>query len=683
MSDSFFEELQGEFLQESAFMLEQYEESMLGLENGANPQEDLAQIFRVAHSIKGGAAAVGFSDLGKFAHVMEDLLALLRVNPNLVSSQVISCLLRSGDMLKKRVVALQTKVDEPWDTSALREELIQLIQQCGGEAKYDQQPQSSDHQTAIEMPCAEAEAPSELMAAAEQAAEHAASAQIENSGEDFTNYELLKELEAELGNVLEKELLVPEIALEPPPEVVAQRQAEIENAKSAPPLAAVVTAPTPPQAPAAAANVGSAEKKAGGPPAKMNSSIKVDTARLDSVLDAVGEIVVLKNQLVHDDAVKDSSNPRLAAIVDQLDKLVRELYDKTLGIRMTPLKSLFLKIQRIVRDVSLQLGKPVDLKLIGEETEVERTVFELLGDPLTHLVRNALDHGIEKPDLRADRKKPATASLTVSAKQSGGSVIIEISDDGGGISREKVLAKAIEKGLVPSHVDTNTLPDEQVFQFIFAPGFSTAEKVTDLSGRGVGLDVVRSNLEKINGKMDIHSKAGVGTTFRLSIPLSTAITDGILVALDGFKYILPIHSIREIVRAQPKDYTRITGGGSVVMVREALLPVIDIKKTLGQITQEKRNKNFLHEADKNTLRSRREETMLIVIESMYGTMALPVDDVIGQSQVVVKALATGQNIPEVAGAAIMGDGRTVLILDPMALTQKRQPEKSSCEKSAA
>lgn len=657
MSDSFFEELQGEFLQESAFMLEQYEESMLGLESGANPQEDLAQIFRVAHSIKGGAAAVGFTDLGKFAHVMEDLLALLRVNPNLVNSQVISCLLRSGDMLRKRVVALQTKVEEPWDTSALRDELIQLIAQCGGEAKYEK------------------EAPTELIVAAEQAALLSPS-DVASSGEDLTNYELLKELESELGNVLDKELLVPEIALEPPPEVVAQRQAESLQSKSEQKPQAIA-----PQATTAAP--AAPEKKASGAPAKIHASIKVDTARLDSVLDAVGEIVVLKNQLVHDDSVKDSANPRLAAIVDQLDKLVRELYDKTLGIRMTPLKSLFLKIQRIVRDVSLQLGKPVDLKLVGEETEVERTVFELLGDPLTHLVRNALDHGIEKPELRAERKKPVSATLTVSAKQSGGSVIIEISDDGGGISREKVLAKAVEKGLVPSHVDPNTLPDEQVFQFIFAPGFSTAEKVTDLSGRGVGLDVVRSNLEKINGKMDIHSKAGLGTTFRLSIPLSTAITDGILVALDGFKYILPIHSIREIVRAQPKDYTRVTGGGAVVMVREALLPVIDIKRTLGEITQDKRNKDFLHEADKNTLRSRREETMLIVIESMYGTMALPVDDVIGQSQVVVKALSTGQSIPEVAGAAIMGDGRTVLILDPMALTQKRQPEKSSSEKSAA
>ncbi|MFN7454580.1 MAG: chemotaxis protein CheA [Pseudobdellovibrionaceae bacterium] len=636
MSDAFFEELQTEFLQESSFMLEHYEESMLGLEGGQNPEEDLAQIFRVAHSIKGGAAAVGFPDLGKFAHVMEDLLALLRLNPSLVNSEIISCLLRSGDMLKKRVHSLQTKTEELWDTTELTQKLKGHIASCGGEVKDHSAPP--------------VEIPTELPVVDQPATE------------DHTNYELLAELEAMMGKTEEK-ILVPDIALEPPtasePEVASKPQPILSVAPKTEPAAPAV----------AATETTKAERK---PAQKQGASIKVDTLRLDSVLDAVGEIVVLKNQLVHDDAVKETSNPRLAAIVDQLDKLVRELYDKTLSIRMTPLKSLFLKIQRIVRDVSLTLGKPVELKLMGEDTEVERTVFEILGDPLTHLVRNALDHGIESQDLRAANNKPATASLVVSAKQSGGSVIIEIVDDGGGINREKVLKKAVEKGLVPSHIDPSTLPDEQVFQFIFAPGFSTADQVSDLSGRGVGLDVVRSNLEKINGKIDIASKRHQGTTFRLSIPLSTAITDGILVAIEGCKFILPIHSIREIVRATPKDYTQVPGCASVVMIRKSLVPVIDIKSALGLLSQ----MTAKIEAEKSSLREQREETMLIVIESMFGVMALPVDDVIGQSQVVVKPLTTGQNIPEVAGAAIMGDGRTVLILDPTALTQTKSETRS-------
>ncbi|HWU41895.1 MAG TPA: chemotaxis protein CheA, partial [Bdellovibrio sp.] len=412
-------------------------------------------------------------------------------------------------------------------------------------------------------------------------------------------------------------------------------------------------------------NGGGANKAAGK---NATSAIKVDTGRVDSVLDAVGELVVLKNQLVHDETVRSGVNLRLEAIVDQLDKAVRELYEKTLSIRMTPLKSMFIKIQRIVRDVSLTLDKPVDLQLIGEETEVERTVFELLGDPLVHLVRNSMDHGIEKKEIRQQRNKPATAKVTVSAKQNGGNVIIEICDDGGGINREKVLGKAIERGLVPSNVDPASIPDETVFQYIFQPGFSTADKISDLSGRGVGLDVVKSNLDKINGKINISSKAGVGTTFRLTIPLSTAITDGIIVALDGARYILPIHSIREIVRVQPKDYTNISKAGRVASIRGHLLPVIDVSKTLGTInwTLNKKDQQLVQRRE-NSLSARREETMLVIIESMTGQMAFPVDDVLGQAQVVVKPINTGHNIPEVAGAAILGDGRTVLILEPGSL----------------
>jgi two-component system, chemotaxis family, sensor kinase CheA len=650
MSDAdnaFFQELQGEFLTESAFMFEQYEESMLGLETGANIQEDLAQIFRVAHSIKGGASAVGFPDLAKFAHVVEDLLALLRMHPEHLSSGVISLLLKSGDMLKNRIHSLQKGEAGDWDTSSLAAELKALTETFGGGGGGS----AHAHEAPLDIDDAAAMAAAETTAAAPAVEE------------DLANHELLAELAAQFGPEETAEVVTPS------PETV-KPAAKVEEK----PPAAVATAA--PAANTAASAKGNSEGSGkGGGNKAATSSIKVDTGRVDSVLDAVGELVVLKNQIVHDESIRSGGNLRLAAIVDQLDKTVRELYDKTLSIRMTPLKSLFLKIQRIVRDVSLTLEKPVDLQLIGEETEVERTVFELLGDPLVHLVRNSMDHGIEKPELRKERNKPATAKVVVSAKQTGGTVTIEITDDGGGINRERVLQKAIEKKLVPAGVDPQTLPDEQVFQFIFAPGFSTAEKVTDLSGRGVGLDVVRSNLEKINGKIDIKSKMGIGTTFRLSIPLSTAITDGIVVAIEGAKYILPIYSIREIVRAIPKDYTHLSTAGKVVKIRDVLLPVIDIRKTIGKINWDQiKNMKYKANDEKDSLRARREETMLIIIESMHGMMALPVDEVIGQAQVVVKPISAGHEIPEVAGAAILGDGRTVLILDPTALTQVRQAE---------
>ncbi len=664
--NDFFEELQMDFLNESAFMLEQYEEYMMRLENSDNPVNDLKDIFRVAHSVKGGAAAVGLTDLSKFAHVMEDLLDLLRSKPELVNSEVISLLLISGDELKNRVAALQQGDKASWDTAELVTKLVQLKEQLSGKpataAPVVQSVTEEDVKEAV---------PEDFFAVPSESTQ--AEAAIAAPAEDVTNHELLAELLAQLSpedqaefaakEAAEKEAVAakPVIAVAPPVQAVEEKPLKI--------------VPSPVAAPAASVSADKASESQGsgggsGKPAKLTSTIKVDTGRVDSVLDAVGELVVLKNQLVHDETVRSGQNLRLEAIVDQLDKAVKELYDKTLSIRMTPLKSMFIKIQRIVRDVSLSLDKPVDLQLIGEETEVERTVFELLGDPLVHLVRNSMDHGVEKKEVRLERGKPATAKVVVSAKQSGGNVIIDITDDGGGINREKVLSKAIDRGFVPEGVDPASIPDEQVFQYIFQPGFSTADKISDLSGRGVGLDVVKSNLDKINGKINIYSKAGQGSTFRLTIPLSTAITDGIIIALDGARYILPIHSIREIVRVQPQDYTQISGAGKVASIRGQLLPVIDVAKTLGMINWSFLKKDEqLEKRRENSLSARREETMLVVIESMAGTMAFPVDDVLGQAQVVVKSIHTGQNIPEVAGAAILGDGRTVLILDPTALVE--------------
>lgn len=671
--NSFFEELQTEFLNESAFLLESYEESMLGLENDNNPAEHLTQIFRVAHSIKGGAAAVGLTDLSKFAHVVEDLLAVLRNQPELVNSNIISLLLASGDQLKNRVESLRAGNAGEWDTSELVSQLIQVTEELTGQKVH--------HEPTIEKNTSATEEKKEIVpddffssVLPQDASQNIPAQSATAVQEDHTNYDLLNELLSQLppeeaaeykakeqkNAPVESEIIKQtEVTPVAPPQlkVVSDHDDNTEKKEAPPKKAATASTQTPGQAKSAGAK-------------NTNSTIKVDTMRVDSVLDAVGELVVLKNQLVHDEYIKSGSNVRLEAIVDQLDKAVRELYEKTLSIRMNPLKSLFIKIQRIVRDVSIALSKPVDLQLIGEETEVERTVFELLNDPLVHIVRNSMDHGIEKPEIRKERGKPATAKVTVSAKQSGGNVIIDIIDDGGGINRDKVLKKAIEKGLVPQNVDPNSIPDEQVFQFIFAPGFSTADKVTDLSGRGVGLDVVKSNLEKINGKININSKQGVGTTFRLTIPLSTAITDGILISLDGARYILPIHSIREIVRAVPEDYTEISQVGKVVKIREQLLPVINVSSTLGQLNWEGVTKDgSVVNRNENSLSARRGESMLLILESMMSQMAFPVDDVIGQAQVVIKPISTGQTAPEVSGAAILGDGRTVLVLDPTALVQ--------------
>lgn len=668
--NAFFEELQMDFLNESAFMLEQYEEYMMRLENSQDPAKDLTDIFRVAHSVKGGAAAVRLTDLSKFAHVMEDLLDLLRSHPELVNSDVISLLLQSGDELKNRIGSLQQGRSELWDTTALVAQLIQITEKLSGKKSSHSTPSES----VVHSDEVKEQVPDDFFANVTPLPEA-------SMDDDVTNHELLAELLSQLPPEERAEFAAKEEQIQksrpphtmPVPDLPVALNASNEDSNVSMKKIVNIGNSNNLNDQNSNSNSNNSNSNSNSGPNKAsakapNSTIKVDTGRVDSVLDAVGELVVLKNQLVHDETVRSGVNLRLEAIVDQLDKAVRELYEKTLSIRMTPLKSMFIKIQRIVRDVSLSLDKPVDLQLLGEETEVERTVFELLGDPLVHLVRNSMDHGIEKKEVRLERGKPVTAKVVVSAKQSGGNVTIEIADDGGGINREKVLSKAIERGFVPAGVEPSAIPDDQVFQYIFQPGFSTADKISDLSGRGVGLDVVKSNLDKIHGKINIYSKAGQGTTFRLTIPLSTAITDGIIIALDGARYILPIHSIREIVRVQPKDYTNVSGAGKVASLRGHLLPVIDVAKTLGSINWKLNSRDEkLIQRKENSLSVRREESMLVIIESMTGQMAFPVDDVLGQAQVVVKPITTGQEIPEIAGAAILGDGRTVLILDPGAL----------------
>ncbi len=679
MSDDFFEELQGEFLIESAFLLDQYEEAMLQLEAGQAAEETMSLIFRVAHSIKGGAAAVGFIDLNKFAHIAEDLLALLRVYPHILNPEIVSLLLKAGDALKSRVEFLKTGQRTEWDIAELQQtlktKLNELNEYLGLEVKIESKAEvvaesnstaNTESSTTVNIEKnfeeninTDAAEPTVHKSYEEfietlETNPHSLGLSSPNLNDslalplpqskndealDLTNYELLAELQAQLGGNPLPNNASSESPSPTPPLKVIQPQAQTSG-----PVSQAATAPV--NAPTTAKSQSSTQA------ATANTSIKIDVGRIDSVLDTVGEIVVLKNQLLHDETIKSSGSPRLASIVDQIDKLVRDLYDRSLAMRLTPLKSMFVKIQRIVRDVSIQVGKDVELVVQGEETEVERTVFELLGDPMVHLVRNALDHGIETPAQRAEKGKSPKAILKVTAQQQGGNVIIDIQDDGAGINRDRILSKAIEKNLIPIDRLPESYTDEEVFQMIFLPGFSTAEKVTDLSGRGVGLDVVKSNLEKARGKIDIFSKPNQGSTFRLTIPLSTAITDGIIVTIGNGKYILPIYSIREIVRLNKVDVTNLADKGTVVRVRDQMIPVIDVSKIF---------------YDAEPLFVKDEFQLMLILDSVHGLAALPVSQINGQAQVVVKPAQFGATIAEVSGAAILGDGKTVLIIDPQSL----------------
>lgn len=558
--DNIFVELQGEFITEALFLMEQFEESMLALESSDNLTEHLAVIFRVAHSIKGGGAAVGFDDLGRFAHSVEDLLAIIRMDPDLITPEIVSLLLKSGDAFKTRLTELKLPNPPPWNIENLHTEVKNTVAGLQGQANSaKEEPEAKDTKPTSD--------PAEDPAQA------------------------------------------------PPDET---QQALAPSTKSG--------------------------------TGKQSFTIKVDLNRVDSVLDNVGELVVLKNQILHCEELRNSRDGHLGLLVDQVDKTVRELYERVLSLRLTPLKSMFLKLQRITRDLSQKLDKPIELQLIGEDTEVERTAFEFLGDPLIHMLRNSIDHGLESPEARTAAGKDATGHITITAAMSGGNVLIEIKDDGRGISRDKILEKAKAKGMIGSNENADALSNEQVYDFLFRPGFSTAETVTDLSGRGVGLDVAKSNIEKIGGHIRIHSTLGKGASFQISIPMNTAITDGIEVKIHQDHFVLPTSCIKEIVQLDHSKITQMSRSKKVIRMREEVIPVYDIQLF---------SPHFSTDDD---------QQLYCLVEASKHKFAMPVSAVLGQTQVVVKPLPFARKMPEVSGAAVMGDGKTVLILDPNGLS---------------
>ncbi len=534
---AFLEELQKDFLEEITFLLEDCESSYLKLENPQCRKEELGKIFRLAHSLKGAGQAVGYLDLAKFAHIVEDLLSILRLHPDAIDSEIISLLLLCGDNFKNRIKMLKAKDPANWDVSA----------------------------------------------------------------------------------------------------TIAQVDATIRK------LANTTTA--------AEASEKTVEKVSKEASHTASGSIRIDASRIENVLDIVGELVVIKSQIMNK-SEQYSGDKRLLSIASQLDKTVRELQDKTLSMRLTPLKNLFLKTQRVIRDLSVKLGKPIEFHMKGEETEIDRTMVDLLGDPLIHIARNSLDHGIENKDRRSRNKKSETGNIHLGAQQIGDRVVIQISDDGGGIDRAKVIKKALEKGLLSPNQDLSGIADSQIFQLIFEPGFSTAEIVTDISGRGVGMDIVKNNVEKMKGTIEISSVEGKGTTISLSLPVTTSITDGMITQIGSQQCILPMDCIIELIKTNQEKFVVIENGTMTLNHREKMYPVLDLANV------------FSDSADKHDVRQK----MLVLIQAGLRQFAIAVDSVLGQTQVVLKVLNDSfKEVKGVSGAAILGDGKVALVINPHGL----------------
>ena len=418
-----------------------------------------------------------------------------------------------------------------------------------------------------------------------------------------------------------------------------------EPARSEPALAAPAAVVAAPVAKKQATNQQSSA------PAVGSGIVRVDTVKLDGLIDLVGELVIAQSMVVQNPELKAITSAHLSRCLGQLRGITSDLQRTAMSLRMVPIRNTFQKMSRLVRDLALQQGKEIALSLEGEDTELDRNIVEELSDPLVHMIRNSADHGIEMPEARVAAGKPPAGTITLRAFHQGGFIVIQIEDDGRGLNAAKIRKKAIERGIIKA--DEN-LDEREIFDLIFAAGFSTAEKVTDLSGRGVGMDVVRRNIEKMRGKIEISSIEGHGTTFTLYVPLTLAIIEGLLVGIGEERYVIPTLSVRESFRPLPGMVTQVQGRGEVVSVRGRLTPILRLGRHL----------NTPHTALDPT------QGIIVVVEAGQDSRCLLVDQLIGKQEVVIKSLGEMfRHQTEFAGAAILGDGRVGLILDINALVK--------------
>ena len=383
-------------------------------------------------------------------------------------------------------------------------------------------------------------------------------------------------------------------------------------------------------------------------PAVEARVVKVDIGKLDFLMDVVGELVIAQSMVTHDRSGDAPANPKLLRNLAQLTRITAEVQKTAMAMRMVPVGQLFKRSVRLVRDLMRKSGKDAELVLTGEEAEVDRNIVEELADPLMHMIRNAADHAIEPPEERVRAGKDPKGRIQLKAYHQAGSIMIEVADDGRGLDREKILKKARERGLIRDTTDASQLSDKEVFNLIFEPGFSTAEKVTDISGRGVGMDVVRKQIQRMRGRVDIDSKLGQGTTFHLKLPLTLAIIDGLVVGVGAERYIIPIYAVREMFRPAPESVFTVEGQAEMVLVRGGLLPVVRLYKRFG-VTPKSEDIA---------------QSLLVVVESETRSFCIVVDELIDTQEVVIKNLGeTFRHVGGIAGGTILGDGRVGLILD--------------------
>ncbi|WP_249894674.1 chemotaxis protein CheA [Mixta hanseatica] len=641
------------FFDEADELLADMEQHLLGLDPQEPDSEQLNAIFRAAHSIKGGAGTFGFVVLQETTHILENILDGARRGEMQLSTDIINLFLETKDIMQEQLDAY--KAGQEPDAESFKyicEALRQLALEAKGETIAP----------AAAAPVAAAPAvvaASGLRLKLSDLKPNEVALLLEELGNLGTVSDVQKgetSLEATLDTTIGKDDLVAVLCF-----VIEESQINFLDAASAPALAE-------PAAPAAPTTMAEADitatpatvtelapaakretKKAAPAKTSESSSIRVAVEKVDQLINLVGELVITQSMLAQRSGALDPvAHGDLLNSMGQLERNARDLQESVMSIRMMPMEYVFSRFPRLVRDLASKLGKEVELTLLGSSTELDKSLIERIIDPLTHLVRNSLDHGIESPDKRVANGKSAVGNLTLSAEHQGGNICIEVIDDGAGLNRERILAKALSSGLPVS----DAMSDEEVGMLIFAPGFSTAEQVTDVSGRGVGMDVVKRNIQEMGGHVEIASKQGKGTTIRILLPLTLAILDGMSVRVADEVFILPLNAVMESLQPRAEDLKPLAGGECVLEVRGEYLPLVELWNVF----------------DVQGAKTEATQGIVVILQSAGKRYALLVDQLIGQHQVVVKNLESNyRKVPGISAATILGDGSVALIVDVSAL----------------
>jgi two-component system chemotaxis sensor kinase CheA len=692
------------FFEEAGENLQRMEQLLLELDIAAADDEEMNAIFRCAHSIKGGAATFGFSDVAELTHEMETLLDKLRRHELTPTATMVDVLLAAGDALRAQLGRHQGSGADVVETSELLSHIRALASGAAAAAAAasaagashkavaapaSAAPVAKPGSRALELRVGPLDNPAHADNLLELFQEITDLGTIEaidkgQSADGMRRFQILTtSSDAELLDLFTFHVAREQVQLLPlgpgygfyagnpgvpaaDAETAAAPKAAdkvagdpgygfFEDAPGAPVQHAVAAAPAAPApapvaAPAAPKPAARADKAPSG--GLDSSTIRVSVEKVDQLINLVGELVITQAMLAQNSRDLDPVvYQQLIAGLNDLDRNTRDLQEAVMSIRMIPMSTVFSRFPRMLRDLASKLGKKVELVTQGEATELDKGLIEKITDPLTHLVRNSCDHGVEMPADRLSRGKPETGTITLSASHQGGSIVIEVRDDGRGLSREKLLSKARERGIEAP----DTMSDQDCWGLIFAPGFSTADQVTDVSGRGVGMDVVKKNITSLGGTVEIDSAEGYGMSVKVRLPLTLAIMDGMSVGVGDEVYILPLASVVESFQVNDDTIKTIGGSGRVVQVREEYMPVIELERVF----------------DVPRFDFERVSSIMVVVEAEGGRVALLVDELLGQQQVVVKNLeANYRRVQDVSGATIMGDGRVALILDVGSLVRR-------------